>query len=73
MFLCFQELIHIFLVLKGKNAPFSLALVPTLDPTLVPAPSIAQKRKASWWLWHWWSVMEKSGTWVLFILAPSNY
>jgi hypothetical protein len=40
-----------------------LTLVPVPDPTLVPAPSIAQNCKASWRLWHWWPVMDKSGTW----------
>jgi hypothetical protein len=49
------------------------AFVPALDPAFVPAPSIAQKRKVSWRLWNWRPVMEKSGTWVLFILAPSSY
>jgi hypothetical protein len=49
------------------------ALVPVPDPTLVPTPSIAQKLKASWWLWYWWPVMDKSRTWVLFIIAPSIY
>jgi hypothetical protein len=56
-------------------------LVPTLDPTLVlvlepsliPAPSITQKRKASWWLWYWQPVVDKSSTWVLFFITPSNY
>jgi hypothetical protein len=37
-------------------------LVPVLDPTLVPVPSIAQKRKASWWLWYWRPVVDKSST-----------
>jgi hypothetical protein len=50
-----------------------LALVLALDPTLVPAPSIAQKRKASWWLWYWRPVVEKLSTWVLFVIAPSSY
>jgi hypothetical protein len=49
------------------------ALVPVLDLALVPAPSIAQKHKATWWLWYWWPVVDKSSTWVLFVIAPSSY
>jgi hypothetical protein len=48
-------------------------LVLALDPALVPAPSIAQKRKASWQLWYWQPVVDKSSTWVLFVIAPSSY
>jgi hypothetical protein len=48
-------------------------LVPVLDSTLILVPSIAQKRKASWQLWYWWQVVDKSSTWVLFFIAPSNY
>ena len=48
-------------------------LVLVLDPTLVPTPSIAQKRKASWQLWYWQPVVYKSSTWVLFFIALSNY
>jgi hypothetical protein len=82
MFYDFQELIHVFLLLQGKTHHVSSstldpalvpALVPVPDPTLIPAPSIAQKRKASWRLWHWRPVMDKSGTWVFFMIAPSSY
>jgi hypothetical protein len=56
-------------------------LVPALDPTLVPvldltlvlAPSIAQKRKATWRLWYWRPVVDKLSTWVLFVITPSSY
>jgi hypothetical protein len=48
-------------------------LVPVLDPTLVPAPSIAQKHKASWWLWYWQLVVDKSSTWVFFFITLSGY
>jgi hypothetical protein len=49
------------------------ALLPVLDTTLVPTPNIAQKRKASWRLWYWQIVVDKSSTWVLFVIAPSSY
>ena len=48
-------------------------LIPTLDPTLVLTPSITQKRKAIWRLWHCRPVMDKLGTWVFFMITPSNY
>jgi hypothetical protein len=74
MFYDFQDLIRVFLLLQGKTHHVSSsALDPALDPTLVPVPSIAQKCKASWRLWHWRPVMEKSGTWVFFMIAPSSY
>ena len=68
-----------FFGVTGKK--FTMYLVSTLDPTLVlalhptlvPTLRIAQKRKASWWLWYWWPVMDKLGTWVVFIIAPSSY
>jgi hypothetical protein len=48
-------------------------LVLVLDPTLCPALRIAQKWRATWRLWYWRPVMGESGTWVLFMLAPSSY
>ena len=57
-----------FFYYREKRTIFlGLALIPTLDPALVPvldlalvlAPSIAQKRKASWQLWYWRPVVEK--------------
>jgi hypothetical protein len=71
-FYCYREKRTMFPV-SALDLALVPALVPVPDPTLVPAPSIAQKRKASWRLWHWRPVMDKSGTWVLFIIAPSSY
>jgi hypothetical protein len=71
-----------FCYYRAKRTMFlGLTLDPALDPTLilvldltlVSAPSIAQKRKASWRLWSWWLVVDKSGTWVLFFITPSSY
>ena len=63
-----------FGVTRKKRTMF---LVPTLDlaliPTLVLALRIAQKWKASWRLWHWRPMLGESGTWVLFMIAPSSY
>jgi hypothetical protein len=67
-FCCYREKRTMFLGLA-----LDPALVLVLDPTLVPAPSIAQKRKASWRLWYWRPVVDKSSTWVLFVIAPSSY
>jgi hypothetical protein len=71
-FCCYREKRTMFPVptLDPALVP-ALVLVP--DPTLIPALSIAQKRKASWRLWHWRPVMDKSGTWVFFMIAPSSY
>jgi hypothetical protein len=61
-----------FLDLK-LNLTLDPTLIPVLNLTLVLAPSIAQKHKASWQLWYWQPVVEKSGTWVLFFITPSSY
>jgi hypothetical protein len=61
-----------FLVL-ALDLALDPALVPTLDPTLCPALRIAQKCRVTWRLRYWRPVTGKSGTWVLFILAPSSY
>jgi hypothetical protein len=71
-FYCYREKHTMFLGL-ALVPTLDPALVPVLDPTLVPAPSIAQKCKASWWLWYWRPVVDKSSTWVLFVIAPSSY
>jgi hypothetical protein len=64
---------HTMFLVPSLDLALVPALVPVLDPTLVPALGIAQKRKASWRLWHWRPVMDKSGTWVFFMIAPSSY
>jgi hypothetical protein len=64
-FCCYREKRTMFPVAALDPA---LVLVP--DLALIPTPSILQKRKAGWQLWHWWPVMEKSGTWVFFMISP---
>jgi hypothetical protein len=60
-------------MLPTLNLVLLPALDPVPDPTLRPAPHPAQKRWAIWRLWYWHPVVGESGTWVLFVLAPSSY
>jgi hypothetical protein len=73
MFFCYYRAKRTMFLGLALDLALDPALVPVLDLTLVPAPSIAQKRKASWRLWYWRPVVDKSGTWVLFFIAPSSY
>jgi hypothetical protein len=67
-FCCYREKHTMFL-----DPTLDPTLVPILDLTLVSTPNIAQKHKESWWLWYWQPMVDKSGTWVLFVIVPSTY
>jgi hypothetical protein len=71
-FYCYKEK-HTMFLGPTLVLTFDPTLVLVLDPALVPAPSIAQKHKESWWLWYWKPMVDKSSAWVLFVIAPSSY
>jgi hypothetical protein len=73
MFFCYYREKHTIFLGLALLPSLDPTLDPILDPTLVPAPNIAQKCKASWQLWYWRPVVDKSGTWVLFVITPSSY
>jgi hypothetical protein len=73
MFLCYYREKRTMFLGPTLVPTLDPTLVPVLDPTLVSTPSIAQKHKASWRLWYWWPMVDKSSTWVLFVIAPSSY
>jgi hypothetical protein len=70
MFFCGYREKHTMFPVPTLDLVLVPALVLVPDPTLIPAPNIAQKCKASWRLWYWRPVMDKSVTWVFIYHHP---